>query len=203
MSQNEQNIEILFKTIHGMKAEIGELQLQVQKLETGKRDDQLDECIAEDGAAQTLEITRNERDYWEAQARAIDKERTRYKDMWKASARESKTLAAQRDQNAILNDERVRQEVQLATDILRRDFAATNAGNYKLTMLIRRCYAQYFEEDDKSPLEDLIHHTFTSLGDASKNTRKLKRLLERWLEMPENPNARLDLITETKEKVCG
>lgn len=36
----DQNLDIIFKTIQGMKAEIGELQLQVQKLETGSRDDE-------------------------------------------------------------------------------------------------------------------------------------------------------------------
>jgi hypothetical protein len=36
----DQNLDLIFKTIQGMKAEIGELQLQVQKLETGSRDDE-------------------------------------------------------------------------------------------------------------------------------------------------------------------
>jgi hypothetical protein len=39
--QNEQNIALLFDAIHKMQAQIGELQLQVQKLETGRRDDEV------------------------------------------------------------------------------------------------------------------------------------------------------------------
>jgi hypothetical protein len=39
-SGTEQNIDLLFATIHDMKRELGELQLQVQKLETGSRDDE-------------------------------------------------------------------------------------------------------------------------------------------------------------------
>lgn len=53
--QNEQNIDILFKTIHEMKDQIGELQLQVQKLETGKRDDEpsMDERIRQEAQLAT------------------------------------------------------------------------------------------------------------------------------------------------------
>ncbi len=39
-NENGFNINLLFDAVHKMQAQIGELQLQVQKLETGKRDDE-------------------------------------------------------------------------------------------------------------------------------------------------------------------
>lgn len=154
--QNEQSIDILFQTIHQMRDQIGELQLQVQKLETGKRDDQPDEALQ----AEVIRLRRFQQDV----------------------------------------DERVRQEVQLATDVLRREYSVTNQETFKLFAQIRNSYAKSFEEDNNSPLEDLVKHTFIALGEGRKNNFKLKRLLERWLEIDNgNPNDRRDLINETRE----
>lgn len=40
MYENAENIKMLFDALHKMQGQIGELQLQVQKLETGHRDDE-------------------------------------------------------------------------------------------------------------------------------------------------------------------
>lgn len=40
MSGTEENLKLLFAAVHKMQGQIGELQLQVQKLETGHRDDE-------------------------------------------------------------------------------------------------------------------------------------------------------------------